>query len=172
VHTIVPACYQRFYRSFPKDPKPGLERNRRIHAYSGEAGRPDSPRDVPDGWYLNDSSANRVWATLEEKSAVDSELNDFRDRDPLRKIDESAHRLRTVIENFETDDQQFLLTLLDILDDESFLENFDEGADAPLTADHRSLDMRGVRVAPARLAEGLVCRDHPEHAIAAEHRHR
>jgi hypothetical protein len=119
---------QLFYPSHPKDPKPGLEKNRKIVAYSGDASAPETPSDIPDGWYLNEDRAMQVWDRTESKSSVDSELTNLQENDPLRKIDESAHRLRMVIDNFEIDDQQFVMTLIDMLDDESALETLDEGA--------------------------------------------
>jgi hypothetical protein len=116
-----------FLPSHPKDPKPGLHKNRKIMQYPTEVPLKSQPQPVPDDWMYDDEKTARVWSDAEPGSAeVEEQLARIDRKNPFRCLDESAHRIRRIIEKYEVSDQELLTTLMDLLDDELACDSFDQ----------------------------------------------
>ena len=108
----------RFFYPQARDPKLGLRKNRKIVQYESGAPAGDLRSSIPGNWYYNDANAEKVWEEI-ENDAAKKELNPMQqERSTFQKIDESTHRIRQMIANFEVNDQQFLAGLMDLLDEE------------------------------------------------------
>ena len=101
-----------------RESKPGLNKTRRIIKCNSDVQERDLRKSIPDSWIYNDSEAERIWEGLEkyDPSGVPAERK--QSQNPFEKIDESAQRIRHMIDRFEMSDQDFLVTLMDILGDD------------------------------------------------------
>jgi hypothetical protein len=101
-----------------------------MNAYTSGARPPGETRGVPDGWYYSETETDRVWSELEEpigaQLAADAEDLPKGERNPFQEIDQSTHRIRTLIDSFQLSDQEFLMELMAMLDDETTIDNIDQ----------------------------------------------
>ena len=98
-----------------------------MHKYDKKPQPNNEMRDsIPDSWFYNDAAASQLWTDMETIYDVAKAEQKRKDRETtLRKIDSSAHKLRQMINGFEISDQEFLMNLMDILDDDTAVDNVD-----------------------------------------------
>ena len=98
-----------------------------MHKYDKKQPSSSDIRDsIPDSWYYNDATATQVWKDMETIYDVAKAEQKRQEREStLRKIDTSAHKLHQMITGFEISDQEFLMNLMDILDDDTAVDNVD-----------------------------------------------
>lgn len=108
----------RLFYPHTRDSKSGLGKNKKIVQYESVAPTEDLRSSIPGNWFYNDSSAERIWEEIENDTSQ-TNINPLQqERSTFQKIDESTHRIRQMIANFEVSDQEFLVGLMDLLDDE------------------------------------------------------
>ncbi|OHT04968.1 hypothetical protein TRFO_27412 [Tritrichomonas foetus] len=117
-----------FYPSQTRESKSGLEKHRKIKQYDTDKSSDSIMRNnIPDSWFYNDNAAEKVWKELEETTKEhQKEIEIEVGKNPFSKIDESAHKIRQMIDNFEIEDQEFLVTLMDLLEDETAVDSLDQ----------------------------------------------
>jgi len=117
-----------FYPNKQKDPKAGIVKHKSLLEYGKSAEGPDTLRSsIPNSWIYNDKDASSTWNNLETKTPKKSSRAK-REENTFSKIDESTHKIRQIIESFEMTDQEFLLALMDMLEDDTSLDNIDQQA--------------------------------------------
>ena len=100
-----------------KRQKWSLTKNRKMVRYDNSSEAKDIRGSIPANWYYNEEEAQKVWDDL-EKEAEQKAKEMPKEENPFEKIDESAHRIRNMIDNYEVSDQDFLLALMDMLEDD------------------------------------------------------
>ncbi|OHT08311.1 hypothetical protein TRFO_04926 [Tritrichomonas foetus] len=116
----------------PQKSKPGLNRVKKMVRYQSKI--PDinpcektdeMKNNIPDNWFYNKESASKVWDELENVQSNKIEEDTDPEKNPFLKIDQSTTKIRQMCESFEISDQEFLMSLMNILDDDSALDNLD-----------------------------------------------
>ena len=78
---------------------------------------------IPDNWYYNENQAEDIWKSFEQ---VESQAIPKQDNvSPFVKIDESAQKIKSLIDNYEMTDHDLLFGLLDILGDTDEMMDLD-----------------------------------------------
>ncbi|OHS99497.1 hypothetical protein TRFO_34080 [Tritrichomonas foetus] len=116
-----------------KQQKAGINRVRKIIKYESKPKSNEEMGDkIPDSWYYNESGAEKVWEGLEQSKSdkdrvkeMEYEEENQKKKNPFIKIDESTHKIRKMIDSFEVSDQDFLIKLMDLLEDDSAIDNLD-----------------------------------------------
>ena len=81
-------------------------------------------KDIPDAWYYNENQAEDVWKSFEQ---VESKIEKKSDNvSPFAKIDESAQKIKSLIDNYEMTDQDVIFGLLNILGDTDEMMELDQ----------------------------------------------
>lgn len=121
-----------FYPGTEKIDKPGLERHHQLIESSTLHTAIQSQKKVreslPNNWIYNDNKAKEVWSELEQFESCPRGKYKPDEPSPLAKIDESAAKLRKTITNFEIQDQEFLMELMELIDDDSFVDSLDQSS--------------------------------------------
>lgn len=81
--------------------------------------------DMPNDWIYNDAVSQQVWEDL-EKDDDRPRVTSIPDTNPFKKIDQSAARIRQAIATFELQDQESLMGLIDLIGDDSAVEELDQ----------------------------------------------
>ena len=105
-----------------RESKTGLEKHRHLMKYSGESSDSKMKSSIPGDWFYNEQNAEEQWKTL-EKCEIVPKQNDDDALNPFTKINKETQVIRSIIENFEMTDQEFLMSVVELLEEEA------EGAD-------------------------------------------
>jgi hypothetical protein len=117
----------RFLPNRERDPHPGLEKHHKLMESPKVPASVDSDRtreSIPTNWFYNERRTKEVWDGLEELPASRGSSSIHEDS-PYQRIEEAAARIRNTIAEFELQDQQFLLELMEIIEEESCVESLD-----------------------------------------------
>jgi hypothetical protein len=117
----------RFLPNRERDPHPGLEKHHKLMESPKVPASADSDRtreSIPTNWFYNERRTKEVWDGLEELPASRGSSSIHKDS-PYQRIEEAAARIRNTIAEFELQDQQFLLELMEIIEEESCVETLD-----------------------------------------------
>lgn len=116
--------------------KAGIHRVRKIMKYEKpEKNNPSAENiseSIPDPWYFNDEKANKVWKQIENDGVDTDYLSKMKEdeekenNNPFKNIDNSTHKIRQILDLFESSDQEFLFHLMEMLDDDTAIESFDQ----------------------------------------------
>ncbi|KAK8891051.1 hypothetical protein M9Y10_028256 [Tritrichomonas musculus] len=83
-------------------------------------------KNIPNNWIYSENAAKQVWDDIEKSVKINYFDDTTIEENPFKKIDESAARIRQAITNYEIQDQDLLMELIDALDDESAVDNLDQ----------------------------------------------
>lgn len=123
---------KRFYPDSEKDPKPGLEKHHRLvvspNPLKADQETTHTRGSIPNNWIYGESQAQKVWDDLEtvQKKEMSSSRSEI--VSPYSKIDESTNKIRNAITNFEVQDQEFLMELMDLLGEDTFIDSLDQSS--------------------------------------------
>jgi len=116
----------RFFPKSQKDVKPGLEKLHRLVPNPEKGKKSNELREsMPNSWFYDEKKTDSLWNDIEQSSNR-NENQIMVETNPFRKIDESAHRIRSTILNFELQDQEFLLQLMDLQGESSGVDHLDQ----------------------------------------------
>ena len=99
-----------------RESKSGLNKTRRIIKCSSDVQERDIRKSIPDNWFYNSNGADRFWEELEKYEQKQKLEQERRDQNAFEQIDESAQRIRKMIDRFEVSDREFIVALMEMLD--------------------------------------------------------
>ena len=113
----------RFYPSFQKEQKTGMEKvHKLLPSKDKENNKINVRESMPSNWIYNEKITNQVFDEVtNQQNTIDRSIGN--ENNPFKKIDESAHKIRSTILNFEMQDQEYLLKLMDIQGSESSVDH-------------------------------------------------
>ncbi|OHS95314.1 hypothetical protein TRFO_38582 [Tritrichomonas foetus] len=121
---------RRFLPGADKSEKPGINRHHQLVISEKSKAALKSEKKVrdslPGDWMYNENKANEVWNELENIASSNERGMMQKEKNPFKKIDESATKIRNTITNFEVQDQEFLMEFMDLLGDDSFVDSIDQ----------------------------------------------
>ncbi|EAX94035.1 hypothetical protein TVAG_156960 [Trichomonas vaginalis G3] len=114
-----------FYPDTNKGEKTGLAKSKKLVQNTKNLPQSEETlKGVPDNWYYNEAQTENIWQNL-EKGIAKREIEEEK-ANPFVKIDESAQKIRNLIVNYQLNDHDVMLGLLDMLDKSGTMLDLDQ----------------------------------------------
>ena len=108
----------------PRGEKTNMEKIRKLIPSESPIIPQTKQSNLPSSWIYDDPGAEKLWRELEAED-VKKRLH-ISENGPFKQIDESAARIRKTISNYEVQDQDLLMTLIDIVGDDTAADTLNE----------------------------------------------
>lgn len=84
-----------------------------------------SKENMPTNWIYSENLSNQVWNDLESGPLIESYVNKQFEDSPFQQIDQTTQRIKQTISNYEIEDQELLLDLIETFGDDLTIESSD-----------------------------------------------
>lgn len=114
-----------FFPDSNKGEKTGLAKSKKLVQNTKNPPQTEEVlKGVPDNWYYNENQTENIWKSLENGPKT-REMPEEKSN-PFVKIDESAQKIRNLIVNYQLNDHDVMLGLLDMLDKTGSMLDLDQ----------------------------------------------
>lgn len=104
--------------------KPDLQKSRKLVEYNKTPSGSIPSNDLPSDWFYNETNVEDIWNSIEKKDT--KHVTSRSGGDTLVQIDESATRIRKLLQNYELTDHEFVLSVIDVLNNDPNITNVDQ----------------------------------------------
>ena len=106
----------------------GLARYRNLQEQEVQNSNKKSKTNLPNGWFYNENRQAEFWEDLEGFNESEEQTRELNQQEKIEDINAAANRVKDLLKQFDTQDQETLLELMQIVEGDENIGQYDKNS--------------------------------------------